>query len=233
MIGNQRLISTPPQPSFRVRSLSLNLFLEAMCEPEAVELWIHTVAVPIHPNPSGHNPHNSQDEGLQTRTGGDLQDGCLLAVHTDNFISTFVSHSKIASGCQNGSGIHLADVMPKTFEQLNALPLVFLKLNYGSLLQIREYSKYLEQKLLNTVETDLWLKIKDFDIHFSYSMLQVETVSTPQTGAASVCREPWQSLLNFTGNTVTKESLSKHKAYSLQGPQIKLLMKTFCINYRS
>lgn len=40
------------------------------------------------------------------------RDGCSSAVHPDNFISTSVSHSRTASGCQNSRGIHLAAVMP-------------------------------------------------------------------------------------------------------------------------
>ena len=189
MIGSQRLTSVSPQPSFRVRTLTLNLFLEAMCNPEARCCEYIQLLLPFTLTQVGIALTAARMRACRQELVVSFKDGCSLAVHPDNFISTSVSHNRTASGCLNGSGIHLAAVMPKTFKQLNDLPLVFLKLSHSSLLRIRECSKYLEQRLPNTVEIDCWLKIKDFRIRFSKSTLQVETVRMQQTVVESVCRE--------------------------------------------
>lgn len=114
------------------------------------------------------------------------RDGCSSAVHPDNFISTSVSHNRTASGCRNSSGIYLAAVMPKIFKELNNSLLAFLKLSHGFLLRIRDYSKYLEQILPNTLTDHSLKNVKDLHIHFSYSVVKLQTVKLLQPVVASV-----------------------------------------------
>lgn len=89
--------------------------------------------------------------------------------HPDNLVSNSVSHSRPASGCQSSSGIHLAAVMPKTLKWWNNLPSVFLLLNCGSFLRIKEHGKCQQQWLRNTLITDHCLSsFKDFFLCASF-----------------------------------------------------------------